>query len=136
VLFDKNVEQARQKVKLVKSKLFDSDHFAVVVPVGKTGTMEISVPLDLAIGLTNYYIIKKHLGIVIEKTGNRPVFTDITGKQLSAKGLYSTKMFTEVCNIMGIKSLKSTEIRHVMSTEEINNKAEGGQALIIQGYCN
>jgi hypothetical protein len=125
VLFEQSVEQARKKVKLVRSKLFDSEHFAVVVPGGKTGKMEVSVPLDLAIGLTNYYLIKKNLGIVNQKTGNCPLFTDITGKPMSAKGLYSTKMYTEVCNLMGVKAFKSTQIRHVMSTDQIDNNAEG-----------
>jgi hypothetical protein len=67
VLLDEN---ERCKEKLVRNSLFESNHFFMTVCGGKTG-MSVIMPVDLAICLTNYYILKNELCIVNDKTGKK-----------------------------------------------------------------
>jgi hypothetical protein len=76
------------------------------------------MPVNLAIGLTNYYILKKKLGIVNDKTGKKRLFTDISGHPLSVKGLSSSPVYKIVCGCMGVVQLQITQNRVVMSTEQ------------------
>ena len=54
----------QRPIQLTRRDLLETEHISLKMEGGKTGQIEINVPVDLAVGLCNYCTIKNSLGIM------------------------------------------------------------------------
>ena len=97
---------------------------------GKTGALiELSVPLEVAAGITNYEIVREHFLKDLAQDPQHPFFVDHKGTPLKLKGYQNHNIYEEMCKAMGVASLTFTENRRGAASKMRAQNLTGNTAM-------
>ena len=121
---------ANEKFETTMHKKKKIIHNSISRDRGKTGALiELSVPLEVAAGITNYEIVREHFLKDLAQDPQHPFFVDHKGTPLKLKGYQNHNIYEEMCKAMGVASLTFTENRRGAASKMRAQNLTGNTAM-------